>query len=175
MLNEDTADWWRIRIYGLVLLLLLASLPEFGGLAFTLSALAIGTIEVCSRKWLKGNAPLFEGFQPVMDSEGALRKMILVDCSSDDAETALFKAVKSPIPVYSAGSLCTSLKERESLIEKVIRYRFSDIFLSGCSIEDLPDSFKTNCHSLGCTLRELDLDRTQAHSCLLYTSPSPRD
>ncbi len=166
MLNEDTADWWRIRIYGLVLLLLLASLPEFGGLAFTLSALAIGTIEVCSRKWLKGNAPLFEGFQPVMDSEGALRKMILVDCSSDDAETALFKAVKSPIPVYSAGSLCTSLKERESLIEKVIRYRLSDVFLSGCSIEDLPDSFKTNCHSLGCTLRELDLDRTQAHRVL---------
>ena len=37
MLNEETADWWRIRIYGLVLLLLLSSLPEFGGLAITLS------------------------------------------------------------------------------------------------------------------------------------------
>ena len=159
MLNEDTADWWRIRIYGLVLLLLLASLPEFGGLAITLAILAISTIEVCSRKWLHGKTPLFQGFQPIMDSEGELRNMILVDCSADENSTPLPKIINSPIPLYHSSLLCSSSKERALLLEKIMRHRLSDVFLSGCSRDSIPESFKENCHALGCNLRYLKLER----------------
>ena len=159
MLNEDTADWWRIRIYGLVVLLLLASLPEFGGLAITLAILAVSTIEACSRKWLKGKSPLFRGFQSIMDAEGELRNMVLVDCITDGDTSALPKTVDLPIPIYSSSSLCNSSKERALLLEKVIRHRISDVFLSGCSIDSLPESFKKNCSSQGCTLRELEYER----------------
>ena len=159
MLNEETADWWRIRIYGLVLLLLLASLPEFGGLAITLAILAISTIEVCSRKWLNGKTPLFQGFQPIMDSDGELRNMILVDCSPDANTTALPKSMNSPIPLYHSNLLCSSPKERALLLEKIMRHRLSDVFISGCSHDSIPESFKKNCHSLGCRIRYLELER----------------
>ena len=161
MLNEETADWWRIRIYGLVLLLLLASLPEFGGLAITLSVLAIATIELSSRKWLRGKVPLFDGFESIMDAEGELRKILLVDCSCNNKAASIPKEINSPIPIYSMNSLCTSPKDRERILEKIIQHRLSDVILRGCSLESLPDSFKSNCNSLGCTLRELNRVRNQ--------------
>ena len=49
LLNKDTADWWRIRVYGLVVLLLLASLPNEGGLTVLLTILSILIIERCSK------------------------------------------------------------------------------------------------------------------------------
>ena len=167
MLNEDTADWWRIRIYGLVVLLLLASLPEFGGLAITLAILAVSTIEVCSRKWLRGMPPLFRGFQPIMDAEGELRHMMVVDCSPDGNTTALPKTVDLPIPVHPSHSLCDSPRERALVLEKVMRHRISDVFLSGCSIDSLPESFKKNCSSLGCTLRGLNFERRPSQNYAL--------
>lgn len=163
MLNEDTADWWRIRIYGLVLLLLLASLPEFGGLAIILATLSVSLIEVCSTKWLNGKVPLFQGYQPIMDAEGELRNMLLVDCSCNGSASPIPRKINSSIPVHAVNSLCTSSKERELVLEKVIQYRLSDVIISGCSVEALPDSFRDNCDSLSCSLRNLNLDRSQSH------------
>ena len=155
MLNEETADWWRTRIYGLVLLLLLASLPEFGGLAILLSSFAIATIELSSRRWLRGKVSPFNGFEPIMDAEGELRKILLIDCSCNTDSVPLPKEINSPIPIHSVGSFCTSTKEREFILEKIIRHRLSDVVIRGCSPESIPKSFKSNCKSLGCSLREL--------------------
>ena len=169
MLNEETADWWRIRIYGVVLLLLLASLPEFGGLALVLGVIAIGTIELCSRKWLHSPVPTFRGHQPRMDAEGGIRKMLMVDCSCSGAALPLPKQLKAPFPIHSAHSLCSSNSEREHLLELALQHRLTDVIISGCSSEPLPNSFKSNCHAIGCSLRGLDLLRTQSHRTL----PSP--
>ena len=169
MLNEETADWWRIRIYGLVLLLLLASLPEFGGLAVVLVMLAISTIEFCSRKWLRSPPPTMFGQRKIMDSEGSVRNIVMVDCSCSGAALPLPKQLNAPFPIHSAHSLCTSNKEREHLLEKILQHRLTDVIISGCSSNPLPKSFKSNCHSIGCSLRGLDLLQTQSHRTL----PSP--
>jgi len=170
MLNEETADWWRIRIYGLVLLLLLASLPEFGGLAILLSSFAIATIELSSRRWLRGKVSLFNGFEPIMDSEGELRKILLIDCSCNTESVPLPKEINSPIPIHSVVSFCTSTKEREFILEKIIRHRLSDVIIRGCSHESIPESFKSNCQSLGCSLRELHSIRNIGRNTLSHQS-----
>ena len=169
MLNEETADWWRVRIYGVVLLLLVASLPEFGGLAILLGVGAIGTIELCSRKWLQAPVPTFNGQQPIMDSEGGIRNILMVDCSCSGAALPFPKQLKAPFPIHSAHSLCTSHSEREHLLEIALRHRLTDVIISGCSSEPLPNSFKSNCHSIGCSLRGFDLLQTQSYRTL----PSP--
>lgn len=52
LLNESTADWWRIRVYGVVVLLLLASMPEAGNIAIFISLCSIMLIEFISKRWL---------------------------------------------------------------------------------------------------------------------------
>ena len=94
-----------------------------------------------------------------MDSEGELRNMLLVDCSADVNSTPLPKIINSPIPLYHSSLLCSSSKERALLLEKIMRHRLSDVFLSGCSRDSIPESFKKNCHALGCNLRYLKLER----------------
>ena len=169
MLNAESADWWRIRIYGLVLLLLLASLPEFGGLALLLGILAIGTIEVCSSKWLRSPPPTMIGQSKIMDNEGAVRNILMVDCSCSGAALPLSKQINAPFPIHSAHSLCTSNEEREQVLEIALQHRLTDVIISGCSSKPLPSSFKSNCHSIGCSLRGLDLLQIQSHRTL----PSP--
>ena len=169
MLNEETADWWRMRIYGLVLLLLLASLPEFGGLAVLLSVIAIATIELCSIKWLRSPKPTFNDQKPIMDGDGGIRNILMVDCSCSGAALPFPEQINTPFPIQSAHSLCTSSSERERLLETALQHRLTDVIISGCSSDPLPNSFKSNCHSLGCSLRGLDVLQTQSHRTL----PSP--
>ena len=169
MLNKESADWWRLRIYGIVLLLLLASLPEFGGLAVLLSVLAIGSIELSSRKWLHASPPIFQEKKSIMDAEGGIRNVLMVDCACDGAALPLPQQLKAPFPVFSAHSLCGSESERERVLEIALQHRLTDLIISGCSSEPLPNSFKSNCHSIGCSLRGIDVLKTQSHRTL----PSP--
>ena len=169
MLNEETADWWRIRIYVLVLLLLLASLPEFGGLALLLCMLAISTIEFFSRKWLRSPVPTMIGQRKIMDKDGAVRSILMVDCSCSGAALPLSKQLSAPFPVLSVHSLCSSNREREHVLEIALQHRLTDMIISGCSSKPLPNSFKSNCTSIGCSLRGLDILQTQSHRTL----PSP--
>ncbi|MBT5843996.1 MAG: hypothetical protein HOH79_03305 [Euryarchaeota archaeon] len=169
MLNKESADWWRLRVYGVVFLLLLASLPEFGGLAVLMSAFAVGSIELISRRWLHASSPIFRGQKPIMDGEGGIRNILMVDCECDGAALPSPPQLNAPFPLYSAHSLCTMASEREHVLELALRHRLTDLIISGCSSEPLPNSFKSNCKSIGCSLRGMNLLKTQSHRTL----PSP--
>ncbi|RJU82852.1 MAG: hypothetical protein DWC09_01065 [Candidatus Poseidoniales archaeon] len=169
MLHRETADWWRFRVYGIVLLLLLASLPEYGGFAIILAASAIGIIERGSRRWLRANPPLFNGKKPIMDADGGVRNMLLVDCSCDGAANRIPPNAKSPMAVLPVTTLCHSTKEQEKVIETALSHRLTDVIVSGCTTEPLPDDFKQNCRSIGCKLRGLDMLGLQSYRTL----PSP--
>ena len=95
--------------------------------------------------------------------------MLLVDCSDEPNAIPLPKSINSPIPLYHSSLLCSSQKERALLLEKIIRPRLSDVFLSGCSRESMPESFKKNCHSLGCSLRYLEIERRTTHHSTNHT------
>ena len=169
MLHRETADWWRVRVYGIVLLLLLASLPEYGGFAIILTASAIGIIERGSRRWLQAEPPLFNGKKPIMDAEGGVRNMLFVDCSCEGAANSIPRKAKSPMAVMSVTTLCHSTKEQEQVLETALSHRLTDIIVSGCTTDPLPDGFKQNCRSIGCTLRGLSMLEVQSYRTL----PSP--
>ena len=169
MLHRETADWWRFRVYGIVLLLLLASLPEYGGFALILTVSAIGVIERGSRRWLQAEPPLFNGKNPIMDSDGGVRNMLLVDCSCDGAANSIPQNAEAPIAVMPVRTLCHSTKEQEMVLEAALRHRLTDVIISGCTTDPLPDGFKQNCRSIGCKLRGLDMLELQSYRTL----PSP--
>jgi len=169
MLNRTTADWWRLRVYGIVLLLLLASLPEYGGFALILTVCSIGLIERGSRRWLHAEPPLFSGKKPIMDAEGGVRNMLLVDCTCNGAGNSIPRGAQTPLAVQSVTNLCHSVNEQESVLEKILRHRLTDVLISGCSSDPLPGEFKQNCRTLGCKLRGMNMLEHQSYRTL----PSP--
>ncbi len=169
MLNRETADWWRLRVYGIVLLLLLASLPEYGGFALILTTSAIALIERGSRRWLLAEPPMFSGKNPIMDAEGGMRNMLLVDCTCNGAGNPIPNGAHSPIAIQRITNLCHSVQQQESVLEKILSHRLTDVLISGCSSEPLPDGFKQNCRTLGCKLRGMDMLEHQSYRTL----PSP--
>ena len=49
------------------------------------------------------------------------------------------------------------------MLDKVRVDRVTDVFISGCNGEPLPHLFKSNCHSLSCDVRGLDLMQIQSY------------
>jgi hypothetical protein len=66
-------------------------------------------------------------------------------------------------------TLCHSTKEQEMVLEAALRHRLTDVIVSGCTTDPLPDGFKQNCRSIGCKLRGLDMLELQSYRTL----PSP--
>ncbi|MDP6235448.1 MAG: twin-arginine translocase subunit TatC [Candidatus Poseidoniaceae archaeon] len=152
LLNKDTADWWRIRVYGLVVLLLLASLPNEGGLTVLLTILSILIIERGARKWIQSEPPLFKGKKPLMDHEGGIRKILLINHSIDGKRQLFHPAVKLPIANTSTKALDISTSEQEQILEIILHNRLTDIFIDGLPFNTLPKTFRENCRSLGCSI-----------------------
>ena len=85
VLNEETADWWRLRCYAIVLMLLYASLPEFSGLAFLLILVSILVIETTCSRWFKQPALQSMKSLTLMDDEGGVRRPLIVECLCNGA------------------------------------------------------------------------------------------
>ncbi len=157
VLNAQTADWWRIRCYGLVLMLLYASLPEFGSLAFLLMLGSVFSIETVCKSWLRQTAPQVLNSVTVMDEEGGARRPVLIECQCSGAAVPLPSPIDLNMPNLVYHSLCTSSSEREQVYDALRASRTTDAFITGCDGSPLGDHFKSNCASLGVNTSGLDL------------------
>ena len=157
VLNAQTADWWRIRCYGLVLMLLYASLPEFGSLAFLLMLGSVFSIEAVCKSWLRQTAPQILNSVTVMDEEVGARRPVLIECLCSGAAVPLPSPIDLKMPSLVYHSLCTSNNEREQVYDALRTSRTTDAFITGCDASPLGQQFKSNCTSLGVKTSGLDL------------------
>ena len=163
VLNKETADWWRIRCYALVVMLLYASLPEFGGLAFVLILASILTIEFLCSTWFKQNALQTIDAVELMDREGGVRRPVIVECQCNGAAVPLPQPLNIAVPVLRYAGLCTSEQERELAYGAFIGSKTTDAFITGCSSMPLSNRFKSNCASIGVRLDGLNLLERQSY------------
>jgi len=170
VLNEETADWWRLRCYAIVLMLLYASLPEFSGLAFLLILASILVIETTCGRWFK--QPALQSMKSVtlMDEEGGVRRPLIVECRCNGAATPLPSPLNINVPVLRYSGLCSSAHERELLYGDALNAKITDAYITGCSSNPLSKEFKHNCQSIGMRLNGMDLlerqsYRTQPQKC----------
>ena len=167
LLNKETADWWRIRVHGLVALLLLASLPDYGGLAIMLTFASIIIVERGARKWIMSEPPLFQGKNPIMDHEGGIRRILLVECVCNDSPQPYEWTSKIPIATISVESLCSSVSVQEQVLEISLHNRLTDLLVIGCK-NSMPNSFFNNCNSIGCAIwNECEKDDLEARAIFI--------
>ena len=163
-LNQKTADWWRLRVHGMLILLLALSLPDVGGMiVFSIILLSMLSVELVSLKWTSSIPFTTNTKSHVYDSEGAKRNILIADCRCDGGCESIINGVDLNLNISSFDGLCNSRKERLRLLDEIRVNRVTDVFISGCDSEPLPHLFKSNCHSLSCSIRGLELMQIQSY------------
>jgi Sec-independent protein secretion pathway component TatC len=163
-LNQKTADWWILRVHGLLVMLLGLSLPDVGGMiVFSIILISILSVELLSLRWTSMIPKSINSGSHVYDLEGAKRNILIADCRCDGGCESLSFESTLGLNVSTYNGLCNSRKERLELLDKVRVDRVTDVFISGCNGEPLPHLFKSNCHSLSCDVRGLDLMQIQSY------------
>lgn len=163
-LNQKTADWWRLRVHGILVMLLALSLPDVGGMiVFSIIILSILSVELLSLRWTSSTPNISNSKSHVYDIEGAKRNILIADCRCDGGCESILLGAEINLNVSSFEGLCNSRKERLSLLDEIRVNRVTDVYISGCNSEPLPHLFKSNCHSLSCDIRGLDLMQIQSY------------
>ena len=163
VMNSQTADWWRLRCYGLVVLLLYASLPEFGGLAFLLIVVSISIMEIVCGRWFRRSPPQNLEMVTVMDEEGGSRRPIIVECLCDGAAVPLPSPIDLSMPHMMYSGLCSSEHQREEFYDAIKFAKATDVFVTGCNATPLGEKFHSNCHALGAKVSGMDLLTRQSY------------
>jgi len=163
-LNQKTADWWRLRVHGMLLMLLALSLPDVGGMiVFSIILVSILSVELISLRWTNREPNITNSKSHVYDFEGAKRNILVADCGCDGGCESILTNAKIDLNITSFNGLCNSRIERLSLLDEIRVNRVTDLFISGCDGMPLPHLFKSNCHSLSCDIRGLELMQIQSY------------
>ena len=164
LLNQQTAEFWRWRIYGLGTLLLLLSVPEHStGFGLLLLLIYWSSSEAIGSRWLAMDPSHFGISKTRLDHEGRKRRILIADCSCLGANAHYGV---NPIDGYSMmrfAGICESKTDRNRLMEHVLSNRISDVIVTGCDGVPCPKRLKDNFNALGTSLRGFDLMGLQNH------------
>jgi len=147
-----------------LVMLLALSLPDVGGMiVFSIILISILSVELISLRWTSMIPKSTNSGSHVYDIEGAKRNILIADCRCDGGCESISSEKTLGLNISTYNGLCNSRKERLELLDKVRADRVTDVFISGCNGEPLPHLFKSNCHSLSCDVRGLDLMQIQSY------------
>ena len=164
LITSATADWFRLRIYGLGGLLILTTIPSHASsLTFPLLATYFGMSEFVGRRWYTLTSTIFGEAKDKFDREGRRRKFAVMDCSCLGANDHYETSVLSGCTTLRFQGLCKSYKERETVLDHAIKNGITDLVVTGCNRQPLPDSFLQNTEVLRIGVHGLDLMRLRSH------------
>ena len=171
VLNQSTADVWRLRLYGVGTLLLLLSLPDHAQPVFLpLLATYWTTSELVGQRWLFQQAAASGHAQIRLDADGRRQRIAILDCACDGANVHHGHATISGCSTVSVNALCTSSTDRTTSIEHLVQARITDAVITGCDAGPCPNVYKENMHRLGVRLHGLNTMALQNHR---VATPNP--
>jgi Sec-independent protein secretion pathway component TatC len=164
MLNQQTAGFWRWRIYGFGTVLLLLSVPERStGFGLLLLLIYWFSSETIGSRWFTLIPNHFGISKTRLDHEGRKRRILIADCSCLGANAHYGT---QPIEGYSMmrfSGICASKSDRNRLMEHVLNNNISDVVITGCDGSPCPKRLRENFTQLGTSLRGFDLMGLQNH------------
>ena len=161
LLHRENADWWRLRVYGLTILMIWAVLPPSSpGIWIATAAAVIVVLEFISQPLMNQSPLLSREIKELMDEEGGIRRMVMVDCHCDGGNHAC--SPSEGMGHFSSPGICQNPMEQDRLLETIRNAAATDIIISGCDGEPLPINLKQNLAMLKVQYRGLDLMRVHA-------------
>ena len=156
LLWSGNAGWWRLRIHGIMLMLLWLVIPVgLPGLLFTLTIVASGLVELIGWKSFRAPMPIGHGLRDLLDTEGGVHRVLYVNCSCCGTAPQIEPLKGMGQVTYAA--VCRDQDEQDHLLDVVKRFGANKIVFSGCVIESLPVDYLDSLRFLGCTTNSLNL------------------
>ena len=158
LLWSGNAEWWRLRIHGMMLMLIWLILPnDLPGLFITLTILAITTVECAGFKHFRNPMPVGYGLKDLLNNDGRIQRVLYADCTCCGVSPKV--APLEGMGVISFNSVCRNEDEQNILLDSIMRFNINQVIFSGCSIQSLPVQLLDSLRFLGCEYRTLDLAR----------------
>ena len=158
VLNAETADYWRLRLYGVGSLLLMLSIPEHAAsMLLPLLATYWTSSELIGHRWFTKTLAVHGVASVRLDSEGRRRRVAMADCSCEGANTHYGHAQVEGCSTVDVVSLCTNSDSRSKLLEHVIQSRITDIVITGCDGSPCSSAFHANMNRLEVAVHGLNL------------------
>ena len=161
LLWKGNAGWWRLRIHGVMLMLLWLIIPDgLPGLLFTLTFLASGLVEIVGWRAFRAPIPIGHGLMDLLDIDGGIYRVLYVDCSCYETSPSI-KPLKG-MGYISYRSVCRDKEQQDRLLDVVKRFNADKLVFSGCVIESLPIEYVDSLRFLGCKAETLNLAHLSA-------------
>ena len=158
VLNAQTADLGRLRVYGMGTLLLILSIPgHASAMLLPLLATYWTTSELIGQRWFNNSVAINGTASVRLDAEGRRRRVSMVDCSCEGANGHHGHANVSGCSTVNVVSLCTEPTSRTNLLEHVMHSNITDVVITGCDGTACPASLHENMAQLNVSVHGLNL------------------
>ena len=163
---RGNADWWRVRVYGMMLMLLWFAIPnEVPGLYFMLAIISIAIVELFGWRAYRAPIPAAHGLEEIFDSEGGVHRVLYSDCSCCGTSPQITPLKGMGIVRYK--SVCRETEQQDHLLDQVKKFRVTKVVFSGCTIETFPTDYLRSFDILKCETSSLELtylDNIKTHA-----------
>ena len=164
LITSATADWFRLRIYGLGTLLIITTVPDHASsLALPLLATYVTMGELVGKIWYTTTSTVFGEAKAKFDREGRRRRFAVMDCSCLGANEHFATSSPAGCTTLRFQGLCASYQEREMALDHALKHGITDLVVTGCNRQPLPASFIKNLEIIGIGLHGLELMRLRSH------------
>ena len=161
LLWKGNAEWWRLRIHGMMLMLLWLVIPSaLPGLLVLLTFIASGLVELVGWKSFRAKMPVAHGLRDLLDEEGGNHRVLYVDCSCCGTAPKIEPLKGMGMVTYN--SICRDYGEQDHLLDVANRFQANKLVFSGCVIEAFPVDYIDSLRFLGCVCVSLDLAHLSA-------------
>ncbi len=161
LLWEGNASWWRLRIHGMMLMLLWLVIPSgLPGLLVALTCFASGLVELVGWRYFRASMPVAHGLLDLLDEDGGTHRVLYVDCSCFGTSPRI-EPLKG-MGMVSYKSICRSPIEQDHLLDVTNRFQATKLVFSGCMIDSFPASYIDSLRFLGCETESLDIAHLSA-------------
>ena len=152
ILTKTTADWWRVRTYGIASLLMLLTVPaQAQALSIPMVVLLVASSEVVARPWLIQSGFVKGRLSEWFDNEGRRRKLVIIETDGASSAYTPEQAEKIGVAILSVNSLRHNQEDRERVLLFLNHERITDIIV--CGVEDnIHESLSENFYRMGITL-----------------------
>ena len=158
--GEDLFSW-KFRLHAVSIFLIWLIIPSSQDTILILGIFAeILFVELSFSNVDRGKLalPFLDPSKGILDAEAKLRRIGIVDCScAGGCPNSGVELLPSYFLGVNVDALCLNGVERDFIIETIQMNRLSDVIISGCNSEPLPQKFKENLEHLSCNLRGLNL------------------
>ena len=167
LLTETTAEWWRVRVYGITSLLILLTVPEQAqALSVPLVVIALASNEFFARPWFSQTNLVSGRMTDWFDSEGRRRRLAVIQSIECP------KSINSNLAKEAGYSLLTvqnwheRKEDREMVLLFIQHQRITDVMLNHDDRNELPAFIKENFERLNIELHahnHVSIDQWTVH------------